>query len=204
MGCSSSVDERTRNSIHENMLASTIRNCIATDDYLARSHKILCELTPDEPSNKFTGPETFMEINNAFMMLTSGLQPLEHGFHRLNDGCWYIACLTDLGTECTGEMFDWWFRNCTDSERFKWWHPKDHKSGNWDPQFFAVQPEDRNTGYYIHHSHKTSEIIGGKLQTLQTEYDRPSKYFDVNKFPEAGESLHACSTKLVIYVWLCR
>lgn len=187
MGCSSSLDDKVRNSYHENMLASVIcGGKIAIDDYLARSHKILSELVIGEPNVKIVGSESFMDINNAYMMLEHGPQPLEHGYYRQSDGCWYIACLTDLGTDCTGEMFDWWFRNCSDTERFKWWHPKDHKSGNWDPQFFAVQPEDRTTGYYVHHSHKTSEVIGGKLQTFQIEYDRPSKYFDITKFPEAG------------------
>ena len=194
MGGSSSFNEKAKNSIHENMLASTLSGDVTGDDYLAISHKALTELEEEKPDNKFTGSETFMDIGNAFMMLEEGLQPLEQGFHRQSDGCWYIACLTDLGTECTGEMFDWWLRNCTDAERFKWWHPRDHVSGNWDPQFFAVQPEDRDTGYYINHSHKTSLLIGGKLRTLQIEYDRPSKYFDITKFPEKG----AGRTKIIM------
>ena len=119
MGTSSSFNERTKNSVHENMLASTLSGDVTGDDYLAISHKALTELEEQKPDNKFTGAETFMDIGNAFMMLEEGLQPLEQGFHRKSDGCWYIACLTDLGTECTGEMFDWWLRNCTDAERFK-------------------------------------------------------------------------------------
>jgi DAPG hydrolase PhiG domain len=187
------------------MLASVIcGGKVAIDDYLARSHKILSELVIDEPNVKLVGSESFMDINNAYMMLEHGTQPLEHGYYRQSDGCWYIACLTDLGTDCTGEMFDWWFRNCSDTERFKWWHPRDHKSGNWDPQFFAVQPEDRSTGYYVHHSHKTSEVIAGKLQTFQIEYDRPSKYFDITKFPEAGLTRTiTCNALLLINVTLC-
>lgn len=186
MGCSNSFDEKAKRAVHENMLASVMSGALADDDYLAISHRNLSDLIISEPNNQFNGPDNFMDINNAYMMLARGHQPLEHGYYRRSDGCWYIACLTDLGTECTGEMFDWWFRNCTDTERFKWWHPKDHISGNWDPQFFAVQPEDRKTGYYVNHSHKTTEQIGGKVLTLQTEYDRPSKYFDVTKFTEAG------------------
>ena len=169
------------------MLASVLAGTVADDDYLARSHKVLSDLVIEEPTNAYTGSDLFMDINYAYMMLEPGDQPLEHGFVRQSDGCWFIACKTDLGTECTGEMIDWWYRNCVDSERFKWWHPKSHKSGNWDPQFFAVQPEDRQRGYYIHHSHKIAQIIAGKVQNLQIEYDRPSKYFDVNKFEEAGK-----------------
>lgn len=186
MGCSSSLDEKSKNCIHENMLASVIAGSIAEDDYLARSHKVLGDLVIPEPVTTYAGADHFMDINRAYMMLEPGPQALEHGFVRQSDGCWYIACSTDLGTECNGEMFDWWFRNCTDTEKFKWWHPKNHKSGNWDPQFFAVQPEDRPPGYYVNHSHKVTQLMGGNLQTLQIEFDRPSKYFDVTKFERAG------------------
>ena len=185
------------------MLASVLCGSIASDDYLARSHKVLGELVVDEPCNTFDGSDEFMDINNAYMMLQPGPQPIEHGFVRQSDGCWFIATNTDLGTECNGEMFDWWYRNCTDTERFKWWHPKDHKFGNWDPQFFAVQPEDRRTGYYVHHSHKITTLVGGKLQTLQIEFERPSKYFDTGKFEQAGSLLfHLDFTKLNFYSYL--
>jgi hypothetical protein len=188
MGCSSSLDESIKNSIHENMLASVISGTTAEDDYLARSHKTLndLEIAEDGPHTGHLESRDFMDINNAYLMLEPGPQPLEHGIIRQNDGTWFIAALTDLGKECTGEMFDWWIRNCTDTERFKWWHPKDHKAGDWDPQFFAVQPEDRKPGHYIHHSHRIKQDIGGKLRTLQIDYERPSKYFDVSKFDQAG------------------
>lgn len=188
MGCSSSLDESIKNSIHENMLASVISGTIAKDDYLARSHKVLNELNTAEsgPHTGHVDSKDFMDMSNAYLMLEPGSQPLEHGFIRQNDGTWYIAVLTDLGTECTGEMFDWWIRNCTDTERYKWWHPKDHKTGDWDPQFFAVQPEDRKPGHYVHHSQKIKQDIVGKLRTLQIDYERPSRYFDISKFDEAG------------------
>lgn len=189
MGCSSSLDDASRNSIHENMLASVLSGNIATDDYLARSHKVLLDLVNAEEGPPETGhldSKDFMDINNAYLMLEPGPQPLEHGVIRQNDGTWFIAVQTDLGTECTGKMFDWWISNCTDTERYRWWHPKDNKNGDWDPQFFAVQPEDRKPGHYVHHSHKIKQVIGGKLQTLQIDYERPSKYFDVSKFDQAG------------------
>lgn len=187
MGCSPSQDDQSKNSCHENMLASVLSNCIEANDYLARSHKLLDELTVDQPQKLVPGTDkVFMDINNAFMMLEPGAQPLEHGYSRQSDGQWFIAVNTDLGTLINGEMFDWWFRNCTDTERYKWWHPKDHKTGDWDPQFFSVQPEDRKAGYYVNHAQKVTQIIAGKLQTLQIEYDRPSKYFDISEFDDAG------------------
>ena len=173
------------------MVAAVLTGNIASDDYLARAHKALNELDIGEPPS--IGQQPFMEFYNVHVMLEEGNQPLEHGLVRLGDGTWFIACKTDLGTDITGEMFDWWFRNCTGSERFKWWHPHDHKTGDWNPQFYAVQPEDRSSGYYIHHSHKTSEFIGGRTHSFQMEYDRPSKFFNVAKFQAAGVTACVCS-----------
>ena len=96
MGCSSSFDERAKNSVHENMLASVMCGALADDDYLAISHRNLGDLIIFVPNNQFNTPDNFMDINNAYMMLARGYQPLEHGFHRRSDGCWYIACLSDL------------------------------------------------------------------------------------------------------------
>ena len=127
MGASSSKE-----AVHENMIAAVLLGNIASDDYLARAHKALTELRVGQPPS--IGPQPFMEFYNVHLMLEPGPQPLEHGLVRMGDGTWFIACKTDLGTEITGEMFDWWFRNCTGNDRFKWWHPLDHRSGDWNPQ----------------------------------------------------------------------
>ena len=63
----------------------------------------------------------------------------------------------------------------------------------WNPQFYAVQAEDRRSGYYVHHSHKTSEFLGGRTHAFQTEYDRPSKFFNIAKFREAGVTACVCA-----------
>ena len=60
-------------------------------------------------------------------------------------------------------------------------------------QFYAVQAEDRRSGYYVHHSHKTSEFLGGRTHAFQTEYDRPSKFFNIAKFREAGVTACVCA-----------
>ena len=180
----------SKEAVHENMVAAVLLGQIAKDDYLARAHKALTELEVGEPPSFAAQP--WMEFYNVHLMLVPGPQPLEHGMVRLSDGTWYIAVKTDLGTAINGDMFDWWFRHCTGDERFKWLHPRDHKSGDWNPQFYAVQPEDRPRGYYVHHSHKTSEYIGGRTISFQMEYDRPSKFFNVAKFAEAGVTAVVC------------
>lgn len=180
----------SKEAVHENMVAAVLLGQIAKDDYLARAHKALTELEVGEPASFAAQP--WMEFYNVHLMLVPGPQPLEHGMVRLSDGTWFIAAKTDLGTTINGDMFDWWFRHCTGDERFKWLHPIDHKSGDWNPQFYAVQPEDRPRGYYVHHSHKTSEFIGGRTISFQMEYDRPSKFFNVSKFAEAGVTAVVC------------
>ena len=128
----------------------------------------------------------------AQQMLNSGHQEMEHGYVRRVDGSWYIACHTDLGDACNGEMFDWWFRNCDNTERYRWWHPRDHIEGEWNPQFYSVQPPDRVFGHYVGHTHRVTERIGGVKQTIRIEFERPSKYFDVNLFPSARVTACIC------------
>ena len=41
----------------------------------------------------------------------------------------------------TPEMIDWWWDNINSSERYKLWHPEDHKSFEWE-----VSPEKGHIG----------------------------------------------------------
>lgn len=162
------------------------------EDYLARSMMVLSTFQIRDPTNGKFNASSFVDISMAQQMLKPGHQELEHGYVRRSDGTWYIACHTDLGDGCNGEMFDWWFRNCDNTERYRWWHPKDHIEGEWNPQFYAVQPPDRVFGHYIGHTHRVTEVIAGVKQTIRIEFERPSKYFDVNMFPSARVTACIC------------
>jgi len=60
-------------------------------------------------------------------------EPLElaTGYEHLDDGVLHVAVRTDMRA-CTGEMFGWWFRSRPDTERYIWWHPRDHISSEWE------------------------------------------------------------------------
>lgn len=47
-----------------------------------------------------------------------------------------------------GQMFDWWFNNVENTERYRWSHPDSHIAASWDPTFYAVRPHERKPGKY--------------------------------------------------------
>eukprot|EP00428_Durinskia_dybowskii_P071416 CAMPEP_0170410744 /NCGR_PEP_ID=MMETSP0117_2-20130122/30053_1 /TAXON_ID=400756 /ORGANISM="Durinskia baltica, Strain CSIRO CS-38" /LENGTH=308 /DNA_ID=CAMNT_0010668297 /DNA_START=25 /DNA_END=948 /DNA_ORIENTATION=- len=176
--------------VRPELLVSELVGDVKEDDYYARSTLLLDNFVMDDPTQGRFDPSDALSIDEAFKLINQGYLNLEHGYVRAADGSWYIACLTDLGHEVNGEMMDWWFRHCDDSERFRWWHPRDHISGSYEPQFYAVMPQERKKGHYIDHIHILEEKIAGVTWTLQIEYERPSKLFDISVFPE--NNITAC------------
>ena len=65
----------------------------------------------------------------------------------------------------TPEMLDWWWGNIDNTERYKLWHPKDHKSFKWE-----VSPKKGHAGAI----HVATEDIGGNLTTLRIRQEDPS------------------------------
>ena len=144
----------------------------------------------DDPTQGKFDASDALTLDEAYKLVNQGYLNLEHGYVRMSDGTWYVACLTDLGHEVNGEMFDWWFRNCDNGEKYRWWHPVDHVSGTYEPQFYAVMPQERQKGHYIDHIHIVEEKINGVKHSFQIEYERPSKLFDVSTFAE--NNITAC------------
>ncbi|MBR8657098.1 hydrolase [Achromobacter sp. Marseille-Q0513] len=71
-----------------------------------------------------------MELSQASLLLDPAPLQLETGFERLPNGVLHVACRTDLHN-CTGEMFEWWFRSRPGTREYIWWHPVDHVSSDW-------------------------------------------------------------------------
>ena len=171
---------------------------VLEDDHLGKSMLAL-ESFVVRKADPFTGlPRKYkaseaLAFDEAFRLLQPGYLDLEHGYVRNSDGTYCVACLTDLGMDCTGEMVDWWFSHVDSTERYKWWHPKDHVSSDWDLQYFSVMPENRSFGHYIDHVHQVRETVGGVTKTLEISFQRPSKYFDVAKFAAAGITACICA-----------
>lgn len=76
------------------------------------------------------------------------------------------------------------------AEKYRWWHPRDHFKGTWDPTFYAAMPHERKRGHYVGHTHIVEEAIGGRKQHLMIEFQRVSKYFDVSSFRD--NNITAC------------
>mmetsp|Transcript_28898 Transcript_28898/g.48511 ORF Transcript_28898/g.48511 Transcript_28898/m.48511 type:complete len:309 (+) Transcript_28898:127-1053(+) len=172
--------------VRPELLVSELIGEVKEDDYYARATHLLDNFVMDDPTQGRFDPNDALSLEDAYKLVNPGYLNLEHGYTRMNDGTWYIACLTDLGFDVNGEMFDWWYRNCDNAETFRWWHPNNHIKGTWDPQFYSVMPQERQTGHYIDHIHIFEEILNGKARQLQIEFERPSKLFDVTQFAENG------------------
>jgi hypothetical protein len=71
-----------------------------------------------------------MKLADAAALLDSRPMSLETGYERFSDGVLHVACRTDLHN-CTGEMFEWWFRFRPDTQKYIWWHPVDHVFSDW-------------------------------------------------------------------------
>ena len=104
---------------------------IEENDYLAISTSVLDKFKPEKqfvvyPSNIGISWEERYKVLEA-------KHGIENGCCRMPNGCWYVAHHKIL-EECDGAQVNWWFNYCDDSEKFRWWHPKNHIQGGWDPQ----------------------------------------------------------------------
>ena len=132
----------------QQLIAELNNGEIQNDDYFGRSFDLLPSINTSLPSRSGQSSGASQQGEDAFRIyeLHEIIQPskksLEHGFTRMSDGVWYLASKTTL-EHCTGEMIEWWFNHCDSTERFKWWHPTCNVHGEFDPTFYAVQPEDR-------------------------------------------------------------
>lgn len=112
---------------------------VAEDDFLARSYNTLPDIVTEIPPTT-QEPLPLDQLNSIISPSSSDF--LEHGYVRLSDWTWYLACKTNL-RNCTGEMFEWWFSHCDNPERHRWTHPTENiDGGEYDPTFYATQPED--------------------------------------------------------------
>jgi hypothetical protein len=114
---------------------------IADDDYLAKSYKYLTDIPVELPQATFVASDG-LPLRNLKSAVEPNYSGMKHGFVRMNDWTWYFVGTTNLRT-CTGEMFKWWFSQCDNPEKFKWGHPINNIEGEYDPTFYATQPEDR-------------------------------------------------------------
>lgn len=56
--------------------------------------------------------------------------PFEMGYQRLSSGVLHVAARTDMHG-CKGDMLRWWFGSRPSTREYRWWHPVDHISSEW-------------------------------------------------------------------------
>lgn len=191
MGAGQSRPDLTQSSIKPELVASALIGEMSPDDYLGQSMKVLENFDNSANFIEVSDYRNFIDIKDAMKLVDPELTRVR-GVTRGSDGTWYISSVKDLG-DVTGEMYDWWFRVCEDSEMYKWWHPRSHFVGDWDLPFYARPCGERETGYYVGHSLCVTDEVNGQKQIFTFEFERPSKHFDTTKFPECGVTACICA-----------
>ena len=64
------------------------------------------------------------------------------------------------------EMIDWWWDHIDNSERYRLWHPKDHKSFEWEVSPGSVKG-------HVGAIHRVVETIEGRPTTLRIRWENP-------------------------------
>ncbi|WP_179402120.1 DAPG hydrolase family protein [Burkholderia guangdongensis] len=117
-----------------------------------------------------------MRLDEVESLLDPTPLRLETGYERLPDGVLHVACRTDLHN-CTGEMFEWWFRSRPDTRHYRWWHPVDHVSSEW-----AEGTDDTHVGSI----HLVDECFTGlPAQKLAIQFRDASEFFNENAYEVA-------------------
>lgn len=120
-----------------------------------------------------------MKLSESACLLEPAPMQLETGYERLPDGVLHIACRTDLHN-CTGEMFEWWFRFRPDTQKYIWWHPVDHVFSDW------VECRD---GTHVGSVHLVEEYFTGlPSEKLAIQFREATEFFVPPAYHAARES----------------
>ena len=134
------MDRRAAHAVPPELLYTELNGGkVADDDYQGRSAKYMKDVVAEPPQGLSSNDALHLwQLNDVLSLEYSGM---EHGLVRMSNGVWYLAGKTAL-RNCTGDMIDWWFSHCDSTERIRWSHPLDNIEGEYDPSFYATQPED--------------------------------------------------------------
>ncbi|MFB9686787.1 DAPG hydrolase family protein [Amycolatopsis plumensis] len=120
-----------------------------------------------------------MDLQDVAALLRPEPLPLETGYERLSSGVLHVAVRTDMH-DCTGEMFEWWFRWRCDTHKYIWWHPVDHVSSAWQ----GTLADDTHVGS----EHLVTESFTGlSQQDLVVQFREPDEFFDRGEYSSARE-----------------
>ncbi|ALU60939.1 hypothetical protein ACA40_14115 [Pseudomonas syringae pv. lapsa] len=120
-----------------------------------------------------------MDLSQVDLLLDPAPLRLETGFERLPNGVLHVACRTDLHN-CTGEMFEWWFRSRPGTREYVWWHPVDHVSSEW---------AEGTEGTHVGSIHLAKEAFSGlPVSELAIQFRDATEFFDAGKYASAREN----------------
>ena len=95
-------------------------------------------------------------------------------------GVLHVAVRTDMHN-CTGEMFEWWFRWRCDTQKYTWWHPVDHLFSTWQGEL--------SDSTHVGSEHvATEELTGQPATDLLVQFRDPAEFFDPRSYREARDS----------------
>jgi len=121
-----------------------------------------------------------MELSEVASLLKARPLPLETGYERLPSGVLHIAVRTDMH-DCTGEMFEWWFRWRCDTQKYIWWHPVDHVNSAWQ----GTLSDQTHVGS----EHVVTEFFTGlPSEDLIIQFRDPSEFFAIAEYEAARKN----------------
>ncbi|MFM2288795.1 MAG: hypothetical protein RL684_1938 [Pseudomonadota bacterium] len=120
-----------------------------------------------------------MRLESCRPLLDPSPMSLETGYERFDNGVLHVACRTDLH-DCTGEMFEWWFRFRPDTQKYIWWHPVDHVSSEWI---------EGSVGTHVGSIHVVEEFFTGlPAVKLSIQFRDSTEFFSASDYAEARRS----------------
>ena len=120
-----------------------------------------------------------MKLSEAGPLLDATPLPLELGYERFQDGVLHVACRTDMHN-CSGEMFEWWFRFRPDTQKYIWWHPVDHVFSDWI---------EGRAGTHVGSIHMVEEYFTGlPPEKLSIQFRDAKEFFDPAAYTTARQS----------------
>ena len=120
-----------------------------------------------------------MQFSHADRLLDPTPMAIETGYERLSDGVLHVAIRTDM-IGCSGAMFEWWFGSRPMTREYRWWHPADHVSSDW---------EEVREGTHIGSIHQVSEAFtSGEPELLSIQFRDPAEMFDAEALAAARAS----------------
>ncbi|MDY8022774.1 DAPG hydrolase family protein [Paenibacillus polymyxa] len=96
------------------------------------------------------------------------MREAKKSYFKNESNIWEITVEQDID-DITPDMFEWWMNNINTSERYKLWHPENHKTFEW-----TIHPSIAPGG--IGSVHRVEEWFGVETPALYISWADPSEH----------------------------